>query len=61
MKPKSDIQLALEHQTNAIIKELESIRTHIFFKLETAHGDDRETLQNYENKVLTALNAIEGR
>jgi len=56
---KSDIQLGLEHQTAQVVKELESIRNHIFFKLQNPLASDREVLTEFENKILNALNSLE--
>jgi hypothetical protein len=54
----SDIQKGLEFQTNEIVKELEALRQHIFFKLASAPYSEKAMLLEYESKVLTALSAL---
>jgi hypothetical protein len=54
----SDIKKGLEFQTNEIVKELEALRKHIAFKLESAPYSEKAVLLKYENKILTALSAL---
>lgn len=55
----TDLEIGLVAQLHSVEKELNAIRKHIFFKLESAHSEDRALLLEYENKILSALHSLD--